>query len=139
MHPRTNQVWRADAFKQKTLASNVDVLFFLVAAEPSFSLSLLSRALAVARHQEIEFVIIANKSDCPNFDKTLASLEPFRALGIKILSISAATDPAGCVKALGPCINHATGLLMGQSGMGKSTPLQPSEYNISNNQALLSD
>ena len=97
------------------------MLFFLVAAEPSFSLSLLSRALAVARHQEIEFVIIANKSDCPNFDKTLASLEPFRALGIKILSISAATDPAGCVKALGPCINHATGLLMGQSGMGKST------------------
>lgn len=121
--PRRNLLFRSDEMRVKQFAANVDQLLIVVAVEPTFADDLTGRALAGAWSADIEPVIVLNKTDLPNgLDAARARLEPLRRLGVPVIELSA-QDPAMVHERLAPRLAGRTSLLLGQSGMGKSTLL----------------
>ena len=123
IEPRKNRLFRSDAFRSKSLASNVDQILLVIATEPAFSPDLLGRAAIAAAHEDIELRILLNKADLKDsLNKAYKLLEPFKKLGYPIHEISAKFDPQS-VDALKEYLSGKVSVLVGQSGMGKSTLL----------------
>ncbi|CFN62178.1 ATP/GTP-binding protein [Bordetella pertussis] len=121
--PRRNLLFRSDEMRVKQFAANVDQLLIVVAVEPTFADDLTGRSLAGAWSADIEPVIVLNKIDLPNgLDAARARLEPLRRLGVPVIELSA-QDHAMVHERLAPRLAGRTSLLLGQSGMGKSTLL----------------
>ncbi|HBT31948.1 MAG TPA: ribosome small subunit-dependent GTPase A [Pusillimonas sp.] len=120
---RRNLLYRSDDMRTKQFAANVDLLLIVVATTPAFSDDLVGRALVAARAAGIDCLIILNKADIQESLATARErLAPFSALGLPIVELSALhTDQVG--KYLLPHLQDKTCLLLGQSGMGKSTLL----------------
>lgn len=115
---RASLLWRSDAHREKAIAANVDQMLFVVAGRPSFSDELLTRALMAAESAGLTAIILLNKCDLADAaEVALAQLAPFVALGYPVLRLAAKTD----VAPLAPRIAGRTSVLVGQSGMGKST------------------
>ncbi|MDE2441519.1 MAG: ribosome small subunit-dependent GTPase A [Betaproteobacteria bacterium] len=118
IHPRNSLLYRSNEIRQKLIAANVDQIVIVVATEPAFSDELITRALLAAESEEIAPLIVLNKCDLaeklPGARERLASLA---ALGYPILELSA-RDHA---EDLRPYLAGKTSVLVGQSGMGKST------------------
>ena len=118
LQPRRNLLWRSDAFREKLIAANLDQVIVVVATEPGFTDLLVSRCIAAAEHQRIDTLIVLNKADLRDrLDTALALLAPFVALGHTVLELSAHED----ISALHPHLDARRSILVGQSGMGKST------------------
>lgn len=116
--PRASLLFRSDAFRQKIIAANVTQLIIVVATEPSFDDELLARCLIAAHDQNLNTVIVLNKCDLPHSGAMArAQLAPYRALNYTVLELSAKQDAT----ALLPHLQGHTSVLVGQSGMGKST------------------
>ena len=116
--PRKSLLHRSDAFRQKLLAANVSQILIVVATEPSFSDELISRCLCAAEHQGLRARIVLNKADLEDrLAPARARLEMFAELGYEVMELSAEGD----VSALAPLLTGQTSILVGQSGMGKST------------------
>jgi ribosome biogenesis GTPase len=116
--PRRSLLHRSDAFREKLIAANVTQIIIVVAAEPSFSDELLARCLVAAYDQKLDVLIVLNK--CDLLDAAAAArkrLIPYTAIGYRVLELSAKQD----VSALPPFLHGHTSVLVGQSGMGKST------------------
>jgi ribosome biogenesis GTPase len=116
--PRRSLLHRSDAFREKLIAANVTQIIVVVAAEPSFDDCLLARCLIAAHDQKLDTLIVLNKCDLA--DATAAArkrLAPYRAIGYRVLELSARQD----VSQLRPLLQGHTSVLVGQSGMGKST------------------
>jgi ribosome biogenesis GTPase len=116
--PRRSLLHRSDAFREKLIAANVTQIIVVVAAEPSFSDELLARCLVAAFDQKLAVLIVLNKCDLS--DAAVAArnrLAPYTAIGYRVLELSAKQD----VSALRPFLTGHTSVLVGQSGMGKST------------------
>ena len=115
--PRTTLLYRSDAFKSKAIAANVTQLAVVVAARPSFSMELVQRCILAAEDQGIPSLLILNKADLPETPAARERLALLTGIGYPLVTLSALTD----VAPLRPALHgHAT-LLIGQSGMGKST------------------
>jgi len=116
--PRRSLLHRSDAFREKLIAANVTQIIVVVAAEPSFSDELLARCLVAAFDQKLEVLIVLNKCDLPDAAAAARKrLIPYRDIGYRVLELSAKQD----VTALRPFLTGHTSVLVGQSGMGKST------------------
>lgn len=118
LHPRRNLLWRSDAFREKLIAANLTQVVVVVATEPGFSDLLISRCIAAAQSQQISTLIVLNKADLR--DRLPAArriLAPFEKLDYRIVELSA-REGAG---ALRPFLAGERSILVGQSGMGKST------------------
>jgi len=114
---RASLLYRSDAFKTKAIAANVTQLAVVVAPRPSFSMELVQRCILAAEDQDIASLLILNKSDLPETPAARERLNLLTRLGYPLVTLSALTD----VAPLRPALHgHAT-LLIGQSGMGKST------------------
>lgn len=115
---RDSLLYRSDAFRQKLIAANVDQIVVVTATEPAFSDELVSRALAAAEHEGMRAIIVLNKCD---LDSALPAarerLAPFKAIGYPIVEMTARQDAAP----LRPWLTDRLSVLVGQSGMGKST------------------
>ncbi len=115
---RRSLLYRSDAYREKLIAANATQLLLVVATDPSFSDMLLSRALVAAEHQGLTTTIVLNKSDLtaalPGARKLLA---PFVALGCRVVELSAKLDASPLL----PLLAGESSVLVGQSGMGKST------------------
>lgn len=122
LHERKNLLFRSDETRTKQFAANIDQLLIVLASEPMFSEDLTGRALVAARTADIEPLIILNKADLESVQLARERLQPLANLGIKIVEINA-LDPDSVYKHLKPKLAHKTSLLLGQSGMGKSTIL----------------
>ena len=119
--PRSSLLYRSDQYRQKLIAANVTQLVLVTATEPGFSTELLSRCAAAAESQDMKVAIVLNKADL--VDKLPAArnmLASFRALGYPLLELTALEggDRLAPLKAL---LKGETSVLVGQSGMGKST------------------
>ncbi len=116
--PRKSLLYRSDAYRQKLIAANVTQLVLVVATEPSFSDLLISRALIAAEHEGLRTLIVLNKCDlAAALPAAREALAPFVALGYPLLELSAKQDAAPLI----PLLAGETSVLVGQSGMGKST------------------
>lgn len=115
---RRSLLYRSDAYRQKLIAANVTQLILVVATDPSFSDLLLTRALVAAEHEGIRPLIALNKCDLSHaLPMARALLAPFSQLGYPIIELSAVID----VAPLRAVLSGETSILVGQSGMGKST------------------
>ena len=116
--PRTSLLYRSDAFREKRIAANVTQVVFVLAGVPTYSELLLNLCLVAAQDQGLKFMILLNKADMEEATRTAGkALELYKALGYRVLTISAKRD----VSPLLPFLENETSVFVGQSGMGKST------------------
>jgi ribosome biogenesis GTPase len=116
--PRSSLLHRSDAYRSKLIAANVSQIIIVVAAEPSFSDEVVTRCLIAAFDQNLSVLIVLNKCDLPApAAAARLQLAPYRAIGYHVLELSALQD----VTTLRPLLQGHTSVLVGQSGMGKST------------------
>jgi len=120
--PRRNVLCRSDSRgRSESLAANLDQLGVVVAPRPACDPFIVDRYLAGANFAGIEALLIVNKQDLLADADDLSFVEPYRALGLPVVSVSAHTR-AG----LDELVKQLTGrrsLLAGQSGVGKSSLL----------------
>lgn len=119
--PRSSLLYRQDAWKTKAFAANIDQLLVVVAAEPIFSESQLTRALIAAREARIDSRILLNKRDLPAFAAAEARLAPYVAMGTEVLFLALKSQPAEARERLGGILAGKSTLVLGPSGAGKST------------------
>ncbi|PXX50403.1 MULTISPECIES: ribosome small subunit-dependent GTPase A [Aquitalea] len=115
--PRSSLLYRQDDWKTKVIAANVSRILFVIAAVPSPSEELLNRCLIAAEAADIDPVILVNKADLPETAALIEKLQPYAALGYKMITLSAKQD----MSPLLPLLDGETCVFVGQSGMGKST------------------
>lgn len=119
---RKTLLYRSDQYKSKLLAANVTQLFIVVATEPGFTDDLISRALVAAESAGVDAHIVLNKTDIVDaLPKTRQRLEVYRKLGYPIHEVSALAAPDATRAAFMPLLQGQSTILIGQSGMGKSS------------------
>ncbi len=122
LQPRRNLLYRQDEIRTKSFAANLDQVLVLLAAEPEFSESQLTRALIAAQAESIAVLIVLNKSDLGAlFERAWQRLEPYRAMGQTVLALSLQDGAQAGVAALEQQLQGKTTLVLGPSGAGKST------------------
>ena len=115
--PRTSLLYRSSTLKSKILASNVTQIVIVLATQPSFYEALLNRCLVAAEAANIKPLIVLNKCDLAEVDDAKNKLKLYQDLGYQVLHLSAKQD----ISALQPYLSQHQSVLVGQSGMGKST------------------
>lgn len=118
--PRRSLLWRQDRWRSKSFAANIDRLIVLVAAAPPMAESLLARALVAAAHADIAAHVLLNKIDLPEAAAARQRLEPYRRMGVPVLEVSL-KHGADARALLQPLLSRGISLLLGASGVGKST------------------
>jgi len=121
LEARRNLLFRQDEWRTKSFAANLDRLLVLVAGEPVFSESQLTRALIAAAQADIPVCIGLNKIDLPAAALARERLAPYRAMGIAVVELALKADPVASRATLAPLLANQTTLVLGPSGMGKST------------------
>lgn len=117
VRPRESLFFRSDARRQKLIAANVTQVIVVVAPVPRYSEDLVNRCLVGAEHGGISALIVLNKDDLPEAAQAHAALELYRNLGYRVVALSAKRS----VEPLRPLLSKHLTVLVGQSGMGKST------------------
>jgi ribosome biogenesis GTPase len=117
LKPRQNLFYRSDAVRQKLIAANATQILGVVAPDIALDEMLLNRWIVAAEAAHCRFVLIANKRDLSGFSSLRDRLKPYEALGYPVVETCAKND----VAALWPWLEHRQSVLIGQSGMGKST------------------
>ena len=125
---RSNLFYRQDEMRTKSFAANLDQVLILIAAEPEFSESQLTRALIAAEAERIKPIIALNKSDLAEpFGRAWTKLAPYRTMGYQMLALaikpkgSTAPEDAGQTRELMELLRNKKTLVLGPSGAGKSS------------------
>ena len=114
---RKTLLYRSNAFKSKILAANVTQIIIVLATQPSFYEALLNRCLIAAEAANIKPLIVLNKCDLADDNNAKQKLALYTSLGYQVLTLSAKED----ISSLKPYLQDEASILVGQSGMGKST------------------
>ncbi|MFJ5445233.1 ribosome small subunit-dependent GTPase A [Methylobacillus methanolivorans] len=117
LEPRSSLLYRSNSFRSKMLAANVSQAVIVLATQPSFYEELLNRCLVACEAAGIKAVIVLNKCDLDNADDVLLRLQDYAGLGYTIQPLSARDN----IAPLKQWLQGETSVLVGQSGMGKST------------------
>lgn len=123
--PRRNQFLRADARQRPVVvAANLDRVLIVIAPRPRPSRELLDRYLVAVHSLGMEPLIVLNKTDLGSADHTpgvpvLQRLPHYERLGYPVIRTSCKAAPG--VTALAPELAGRTSILVGQSGVGKSS------------------
>ena len=119
IEPRDNLLYRSDEFRSKLIAANVDQVLVVVAAVPLFREELLVRCLLACESADIPAHIVLNKTDLPETAALAEYLKAYETLGYPVSKVSALGD----LGSLETDLADKTNLLVGASGMGKSSLL----------------
>lgn len=124
--PRRNLLARPNYRGQlRPFAANIDLLVIVVAVQPPLERSLIDRYLVLAEHLQLEALIWLNKLDLlttPERDELLQQLHIYSDLGYSVLAGSSYSGEG--MAALKARFQDKTGILVGQSGVGKSSLIQ---------------
>ena len=118
---RSNEIARKTAGKRaakQIIAANVDVAFVLLALDHDFSIERLRRFLYQLSISAIEPVIVLNKAD--KTDDVASYVAQLQDLGLPIV-VSTAIDGSGVDEIAAFISPGRTAMLLGSSGVGKST------------------
>jgi ribosome biogenesis GTPase / thiamine phosphate phosphatase len=116
--PRSTLFFRAAPHRRKLIAANATQVAVIVAGEPSASDEVVARILVEASRQAMRSLIVLNKADLAAPAAAMRErLAPFVRAGYPLVELSAQRDVAPL---RGPLAGETT-VLIGQSGMGKST------------------
>ena len=126
VQPRKNLFYRQDEIRTKSFAANLDQVLILIAAEPEFSESQLTRALVAAEAERIAPVIVLNKGDLTALHaRAWQRLEPYRGMGYQTVSTAlkpiGGTTDATPIADLMALLSGRITLILGPSGSGKSS------------------
>jgi ribosome biogenesis GTPase / thiamine phosphate phosphatase len=121
IEPRTTLLFRTDKYRTKELAANVDQVIVVFASRPAFNRWFVWKALVAASAAGIEALVVRNKADLAESDDASAFLQQVADLGWRTLTLSAKGDSDQTLL-LAEILGHKS-LMVGQSGMGKSTLL----------------
>ncbi|MEK8030111.1 ribosome small subunit-dependent GTPase A [Ideonella sp. DXS29W] len=121
LEPRRNLLARQDEWRTKSFAANIDLLLVVLAGEPMFSESQLTRALIAAEDAGIAATLLLNKIDLPAAAVARERLKPYREMGVAVVESALKADPAASRRTLAALLAGKTTLVLGPSGMGKST------------------
>jgi ribosome biogenesis GTPase len=119
--PRRSLLLRADGERSKALAANVDRVVVVFAPRPAFSEHFIWRALLAAAVADIPVLLVLNKTDLDAEGAGAQALALLAALGYPTLALSAKSGAGSAREVLRATLGTASNLLVGQSGMGKST------------------
>jgi ribosome biogenesis GTPase len=119
--PRRNLLMRQDEWRSKSFASNLDQLLVVLAGDPMFSESQLTRALIAAEDAGISTLLLLNKTDLASAPLARERLKIYRDMGLTVLEAALKTAPEAALALLLPRLEGKTTLILGASGMGKST------------------
>ena len=125
--PRKNCFVRADERqRQHVIAANLDQVLIVVAARPLPSRDLMERYLVAVHSLGIEPVIVLNKTDLDVPDDenaagatVLEHMPEYEALGYTVIRTSCKAAPG--IAGLQSILQDRTSILVGQSGVGKSS------------------
>jgi ribosome biogenesis GTPase len=115
---RSTLFLRAAPHRRKLIAANATQVAVICAGEPSLADELVARVLVAAESESIRALLVLNKTDLAA--PTAAARErlaPFAHAGYPVVELSAKRD----VAPLRARLQGETTVLIGQSGMGKST------------------
>jgi ribosome biogenesis GTPase len=122
---RDNEFARANSRLQKqVIAANLDQVMIVIATEPAPSIDLVERYLVAVHSMGIQPVIVLNKCELPSSlhadtANPLNRLDDYRGLGYEVLYTSCKGAPG--TDSLVPLLQEKTSILVGQSGVGKSS------------------
>lgn len=123
VQPRHSLLYRADEFRTKELAANIDLVLVVYAARPTFNRWFVWKALVAAHAAGIEAVVVQNKTDLDDDGEAGAFRTALERIGVRTLALSAKTEGEQARQRLTEVTRDRASLLVGQSGMGKSTLL----------------
>lgn len=119
---RRNLFYRQDDLRTKSFAANIDQVLVLLAADPVFSESQLSRALIASEAAGIQALIVLNKRDLsPAFELAWERLDAYRRMGVRVLPLQLRGEGGDTLAALRHELESRHTLVLGPSGAGKST------------------
>lgn len=124
LEPRRNEFGRADTSARfRPIAANIDVVLTMFATVPETEMSVIDRYLVAIENLGLECLLVLNKIDLPPANpRLLARMSAiYRELELELFELSALTGAD--VDALAERLKGLTAVVVGQSGVGKSSLL----------------
>ena len=119
IQPPVNQVERLNKKGlKKNLVNNVSQILLVIAPEPRPNYLLVDKFILISELIKCKLVIVLNKSDIKK-DLIIKRLSEYSKIGYELIDISAKFE-VNIFKFMNMLNNHSS-LLVGQSGVGKST------------------
>lgn len=122
--PRQSELMRQDKFgQQKSVAANITQVFIVCASLPLPSTLLIDQYLLATHLQQLKVVLLINKIDLLDQVKRIEDLAKlYQDVGLTVVMISASTNVG--LATLKELMQDEVNVLVGQSGVGKSTIIQ---------------
>lgn len=121
--PRTAELMRSGEHKTQVLCANASLVALVTATrDPPFRAGLVDRVLVAAEAAGMKAAIVLNKCDQGMPSEVLEKLARYEALGYPIFLVSAAQKKG--FEALNELLAQHTSVLVGHSGVGKTSILQ---------------
>ena len=120
IHERRNELTRPNLRGQvETLASNLDLVVVVAAASPKPDWFIVDRYLCAAENMDAAAAVVYNKTDLDTKIDPYTMLETYRDLDYPSIACSAETNDN--IGALAEVLKAGTAIIVGQSGVGKSS------------------
>jgi ribosome biogenesis GTPase len=130
--PRKNTLLRSEAHRSKALAANIDQALIVISGDPLFSDELLARMICACVAEGIPGLVVVNKMDLVQpTERARQQLASFagclKQLDWTVIEVAAKPKTPGFIQNehadLVRALTGKTTLVLGQSGMGKSSLL----------------
>jgi ribosome biogenesis GTPase len=119
VEPRRNLIERIDARgRAEPVAANIDRLAIVAAPQPEPDWFLVDRYWAGAALKDLDAILIVNKKDL-GLGVIEAQLEEYRKLNLQCVEVSSQSNDG--IETLAQVLAERVSLLVGQSGVGKSS------------------
>ena len=121
---RRNEFGRAgNSGRFRPIAANIDIVLTVFATAPETEMSVIDRYLVAIGNLGLDCLLVLNKIDLPpaNPPQLARMKEIYHELGLGLMEVSALTGSG--VEALAAALEGLTAVVVGQSGVGKSSLL----------------